>query len=247
MPRQYKSRGSFSAGRSAAAVARSRSMARRGKITGAARGYLRTGGFYGRYRAPGRLAQGTELKFFDGVNSTAAVGVGGTIAQDSLNEIAQGVGESQRVGRKCTLKKLNMRGECTLPAATNATNTSDRLRLVVYHDKQTNGAAAAVTDILESATQDSFLNLANKGRFRILAEKNFTMSAAGATASGAAYTYGEVVKSYKLNINLNTPIEFDGATGAITEMRTNNIGVLLISDSGLCSCVFRWRVRYADN
>lgn len=208
-------------------------------------GFTRTAGYYGRYaRASG---VGTELKFFDGANSTASVSATGAILEDSLNEIAQGAGESNRVGRKCTLKSIHLRGEFTLPAQTSATTSSERVRFIVYLDKQCNGATAAVTDILESGNQDSFLNLANKSRFRILGERTCALNAHGATATAGAYTFGEVVKNFKMNLKCNLPLEFDGATGAITELRSNNIRVLAISDSAVATCVFRWRVRYADN
>lgn len=217
----------------------------RGSRSGALRslrGYVRTAGFYGRF-----AGTGTELKFFDGTGSAGSVSNAGVIDEDSLNEIVQGAGESQRLGRKCTIKSLHIKGDVTLPPQTAASTSSDRLRFIVYLDKQTNGSAAAVTDILEAANINSYLNLANKGRFRILSDKMHTLVAHGATASGAAYTFGEVAKAFNLNLKLNVPLEFDGATGAITELRSNNIGVLLISHGGIASTSYRWRVRYADN
>ena len=49
-----------------------------------------------------------------------------------------------------------------MPTTTNASNTFDTLRFILHLDRQANRAAAAVTDILESADHFSFNNLSNK-------------------------------------------------------------------------------------
>ena len=50
------------------------------------------------------------------------------------------------------------------------------MRVMLYHDKQANGATAAVLDILESADYQSFNNLVNSGRFRILMDRTYAMN-----------------------------------------------------------------------
>jgi len=248
--RPYKPSGAFSRnvsyGRRVAykAVA----AARRGTIVAGLRGYARTGGYFGRFKGRrANIAAGTELKFFDTLRNAFTPAAAGTIADASLNLIAQGVTETDRIGRKCTLKRLDLRGQFAMPAQTAAASTSDRVRFIVYLDKQCNGATATVGGILETATIDSFRNLANTGRFRILAERTVTLVAQGATATAGAYTFGEVKKNLKLSVKLDTPLEFDGVTGALTEIRSNNIGVLAISESALASVDYNVRVRYGDN
>lgn len=206
------------------------------------RGYTRTSGYYGRF-----AGTGTELKFFDTSKALTTVAATGTILDDSLNHIAQGTGESDRIGRKCTLKSINLHGLLQLPAATAAVNTDDVVRFIVFLDKQCNGAAAGVTDILETNDFFSFNNLANKSRFRILCDKKLTINAQGATATAGAYTYGEQRKGFNLYLRCNLPLEFDNTTGAITELRSNNIGVLAISNQGTARIQYTSRVRYADN
>ena len=44
----------------------------------------------------------------------------------------------------------------------------------------------------------------------------------------------------------NMPIEYDSTTGAITEIRSNNIGVLLLSRNGVCTFGSKFRVRFSD-
>ncbi|AXH73549.1 MAG: coat protein [Doliovirus lythtis] len=203
-----------------------------------ARGRMRTSGYYGRY-AP----LGTELKFLDTTATTNNVATTGVIHNASLNLIPQGVTESQRVGRKCTIKSLHLRWTAQLNDTGTATSTDDGVRILVYLDKQCNGATATVTDILESASYLSFNNLSNKNRFRVLMDKTCDISATAAISA----TFGQKGMTYQWHWRGNMPIEFSSTTGAITEIRSNNIGVLLVSDNARINVVSNCRVRFADN
>ncbi len=220
------------------------SVAARGAVTGAARGYQRTAGFYGRFTGPM-----PELKFHDLDVDDASVAANGNIAQASCNLIAQGVTESQRIGRKCTIKSIGWRFRTQLlpTAVSNATGTV--LRVILYLDKQCNGATATVTGILESDDFQSFNNLANKNRFRTLMDRTYDMNATSGSGRGSTDTlaFGEnnCTDSYFAKVNL--PIEFDSTTGAITEIRSNNIGVLLVTPDGtLMSFTSKMRLRFSD-
>ncbi len=202
-------------------------------------GYQRTTGFYGRF-----AGAGAEQKFFDEAKAQTTCATGGTVLDDSLNEVPQGTTESERIGRKIVVKSLQMHGEFALPGATAAANMTDRVRCIVYLDKQANGGAATVLNILQSADIDSFYNLENQGRFRILMDK---MQDFNATSSfGATLQSAPMLKTWKLSRKLNFPIEMSGTAGAITEMRSNNIGVIGISESGLAQVQYQSRIRYGE-
>lgn len=211
------------------------------------RGYLRTGGNYGRYGASNRAA-GHELKWFDVPETVVPVTVGGVIAENSFCEMAQGVGENERLGRKCTIKQLHITGTCTLATPTSTSDTDDIVRVMVIQDKQTNGSAENITDVLEYTGYQSFRNLSNSSRYRVLGEKIMAMNAVGGANVAAGYAGASVNKTFKFNLSkLWVTMEYDGATGAVSEMRTNNIFLLAISKSGLCSIVCQSRCRFADN
>ena len=201
-------------------------------------GFTRRTGFFG-----GAIG---ELKFHDLDIDDATIASNGTIAQASCNIIAQGVTEVQRIGRKCTIRSINWRFNIRLPEGTAVTTTADSVRIIVYLDKQTNGAAATVTAILESDDFQSFNNLANKSRFRTLMDRQYDINT---ELSGD----GTTVDSPRFNMNdtffkkVNIPIEFDSTTGAITEQRSNNIGVLLLSKNGLCTFASKMRLRFSDH
>ncbi len=208
------------------------------------RGYLRTGGFYGRYASHGGAG---ELKFHDKDIDDAGIAAGGTIVEDAIGDIPQNVTESGRIGRKCTIRSINWRYNITLPLTTNADNASDTVRVMLYLDKQCNGATAVKTEIVEHDDFQSFNNLANKSRFRTLHDKTYNLHVGGAAPSGAALVFGEDVVSDVYFGKVTIPLEFEGVTGAITELRSNNLGVLLLSEHGLCIFNSKCRLRFSDD
>ncbi len=202
-------------------------------------GFTRSAGFFGRF------GQGGELKFHD-VDLDDATVAAGAVVTDSINKIAQGVTEVQRVGRKCTIRSINWRFTLLLAPATASANTSDTLRILMYLDKQANGATAANTDVLESASYLSFNNLANKGRFRTLMDRTYNIASAAGGGDGTTEDYGPKDISDTFFKKVNIPIEFSAATGAITEIRSNNIGVILLSRAGVIGFASKIRLRFSD-
>ncbi len=217
-------------------------------------GYTRKVGFYGRYAGAGRMPRSGagELKFFDRTLDDAVVAVAGTVV-DSINLIAQGVTENTRIGRKCTIKSINWRYQVKLPAvdAQALPGKPDTIRIIMYLDKQCNGVTAAATGdsgILAAASWQSFNDLANTGRFNILHDKMITLNPSAGLSDGAGLaSTAEVIREGSYYKKCNIPLEFSDTAGAIGELRSNNIGVLLLSSAGLCGFLSRVRVRFSDS
>lgn len=111
---------------------------------------------------------GPELKFFDTALAFNVDATGEVPATGQLVLIPQGVEDDQRIGRKCNITSIQLRGVVTLSPAASATASSVAY-IYLVQDTQCNGAAAAITDVLTSATMGgALLNLSNTGRFRIL-------------------------------------------------------------------------------
>ncbi len=208
-------------------------------------GQDRVGGYYGRYS--GTKGKG-ELKFFDVSLDDAVVSSAGTIT-DSINKIGQGVTEKTRIGRKCTVKSIQWRYHLDLPEIDAAADpaASGTVRVIMYIDKQCNGATATVTGILETDNFQSFYNLANEGRFKVLLDRNHVLNYLTLASDGAGVVSSGVVnKNYTFNKACNIPLEFDSTTGAITEIRSNNIGILLLSNTGVIGFQSEIRLRFSD-
>jgi len=203
-------------------------------------GYDRTGGSYGRY-----AGRGAELKFFDTSLSFLFDTTGEVPATGQLVLIPQGVTESTRVGRKCVIKSVHLKGITQgVPGAAATFATTAYLYLVL--DKQANGAAAAFTDVMSTTLlATSFHNLANSQRFVVLKKMKFRHVA----NSGATTALNNTNVPFEMYKKCNIPIEYSGTTGAITEIRSNNIFLLASSDGqadDLVTMVGNCRVRFSD-
>ncbi len=239
----------YSGGRSRLRATRARQARRRAGRSPFA-GFTRTAGYYGRFTGPGA----PELKFYDIDINDADIAVNGTIQTPGLagtascNTIAQGVTEVTRIGRKCTIKSINWRWNITFAGSADTATGKETVRLILYLDKQANGAAATVAGILESDDYQSFNNLANKSRFRTLMDRTYDIGANGGAGNGTANDTVASEINDSLYKRVTIPIEFDSTTGALTEVRSNNIGVLILSKNGsLCVFDSKMRLRFSDN
>ncbi len=197
---------------------------------------------------PGPRATIIELKFHDVDLDDASISATGTVTP-TINIIPQGVTEKQRVGRKCTIKQINWRFTLSLPAAADQADppAPDIARVIMYLDKQANQATASVVDILESTNYQSFNNLSNKKRFRILMSRVYDLEYKTSITDGTntgAYPQQNVTDSFFKKVNI--PIEFNSTAGAITEITSNNLGVLLIAKNGTMIFTSKIRLRFSD-
>ncbi len=200
-------------------------------------------------RFAGQIHRGREYKFHDELFS-ATMTTGGTILLNgSLNEIAQGIQESQRVGRKIVIKSVQMKAKYRLSTSTGATG-NNLYRVIIFQDKQCNGATAVVLDLLEQADLLSFYNLANSSRFRILLDETKVMNPSAGAGNGTANDFNEVFHFKEYSIPVNIPIEFDNSasTGAIATIRSNNIGLLVIMNEATedVTIAATTRLRFSD-
>lgn len=223
------------------------------KVSGGARGFVRQSGFYGRYAGAGRKRYAkSETKFFDtqfivgGLNASPR----GIIVLDSMNLVPQGVLEDNRIGRKMCIKSIQVKLQIEKEES-KVSPENDVFRFMVVLDKQANGAAATAPDVLDSNSFFSFFNLENSSRFLILYDKHMVLRTNGA-ADSATGVWGGQTKWLQISKRVNIPIEFGGVTGALAEVRSNNIFLLAaqqdqpigaspILGNGRC------RIRFSDN
>lgn len=210
-------------------------------------GHDRVGGFYGRYS---RGSEGSgELKFFDTAVDLDPIPGNGTIVASSINLVPQGITESNRIGRKCAIRHISWKYQLQLleidALATPVSAAS--VRIIIYIDKQANGAAAAVTDIVEANSFQAHYNLANQSRFTFLMDKVHTLNYLTlASDTDAVVSSANVKRDYTFVKRCNIPIEFDSTTGALTEIRSNNIGMMMLTSTGTATLTSVFRVRYSD-
>lgn len=95
-----------------------------------------------------------------------------------LNQLAQGLTPSSRIGTSVSVKSCAYRFELDLPPlTTNQVPTSGRVMLV--WDKQPNGTVPVYSAIFTVASYLSFMNVGNVDRFTILRNQQFSLSPNG--------------------------------------------------------------------
>lgn len=196
---------------------------------GGGRGYgggRRSGGYRGRSGT-----KGPERKFVD-TNYSQTQTTDSTLIL--LSTIPQGITESQRLGREAAITTIQFTNRAV--ATTLATDVDQmwvRRKLWVVQDMQPNGAAMATTDFLSTDHIDSYRNLDNLARFKVLFHRsdNFVPLAAG---NGTNTDSAQVAIFFKANIKCCIKMEFGdaNANGAIDTMERNSVYLLTMIDEG---------------
>lgn len=224
----------------AAAVARARATLLNSRRSLASAG----SGYSGSFSRFGR----DELKTID-VAPTQAEATG-TASINLLNGVATGTDYTGRIGRKIRMKNLYLRIQV---APVDQVTSDTHLRLLVVYDMQTNGAAPAITDVLNTASTVDHVNLNNRDRFKILVDKCIPIGANVNTAT-QAYSNGRNVYYIKKYISLASrgcsDVLFNGTGATISSIATGSIYFLYFSGvtAGLGPQV-TWssRIRFQDS
>lgn len=168
----------------------------------------------------------------------------GTVAL--LNGVAQGADFNQRIGRKITMRSVQIRGLITPQDASVSSNLG---RIMIIYDTQPNGALPAITDVLNVASSTSMMNLNNRDRFKILMDEQV---GCGAVETGATLAYAQApgVTSIQRWIRLNHDVVFDGTTAAIGDIQTGSLFILTVGFQAANAghnCNASLRMRFVDN
>lgn len=197
---------------------------------------------------PGTLT--LEKKFLDVTTNDADMATGAQIFNSGTQcVIAQGAGESQRIGRRVTITNINWRYLITLPSQDAMTECAEVVRVMCIWDKQANLATATAANVLSAANIYGFNNLDNINRFVVLHDKIHTINATAAIHTGAVIATGDRNEYFEMYKRCSIPIEYTGATGAIGEITSNNIFCMAITEDGDNTAVaFEsiMRLRYTD-
>ncbi len=111
----------------------------------------------------------TEVKFIDHEVTAAAVALPATtLFIHGLAQNAQGTDEQLRIGNSILPKALNVR----LQFSGNTSGGTDQtIRYMIVIDRDQDGTPPTVVQLLQLSTKlDSFLNMDNKKRFRVLVD-----------------------------------------------------------------------------
>lgn len=194
----------------------------------------RTGGFFG----VRRNSLAAEKKFNDTFNTlVTASGMSNTGSFFLLNGIGAGTGFNERVGRKIKIKTIQLNITVLVGSVVPA-----RCRLMVVIDRQANGVAPTLGNILDttliSSPSKAFMNLDNRARFSVIWDKKFTLDT-------TTYTLRDFNVFKKKLID----VTYNGITNGIGSIATNSLYLVAMSDAAAANApalVCGSRIRYTD-
>lgn len=205
--------------------------------------------------------RGPEVKTVDVVVTNQVINTTGSIAL--LNGIAEGTSFNNRIGRRVSLKSLQISGTLDDNSAGTPINDSSYYRMLVVYDRQNNGGTPALADILQdvdaagAATTTAFsgLNMNNSDRFKVLmdnrvfiANDNTTNPAQNLEVSIAALAAGSGEVSIKRFIKLNgLETHYGTANANVAGCQTGAIWLVFLSSAGnMLQANLSIRLRYWD-
>lgn len=215
----------------------------------------------------------TETKSVDTAYGTVPFLTAGTVSATPLNIPVNGAALYQRIGNKITMKSLQIRGLIQVSSGNAAAVAEQVARVIVFYDRQTNGAAPAVADVLLAVTQAGAtsslvtdgINMNNRDRFYVLMDMQVLLPAVGINGATAA---SNVTSGIDINgnsgdanqgqYNVNRFIKLKGletqykaSAGGVGDIAAGGIFIMCISSADANATAawnlgFSARLRYND-
>jgi len=196
-----------------------------------------------------------EKKFWDMIFSQSLTLTGLTVNQvpnstdprKILAGIIQGQSSKTRIGNKITLTNVNISGRIASVALTAVS----RVRVIFYLDRQNNSVDRSLTafaGLLDTTLTaglinlpDSFRDMDQVARFKILKDKTYVITPAGTAAS----VVSAGVK-FKMSWKGSQVIHFNGNAGTFADLPSEDIGVLFVPDVAGSLAAGAIRVKFHD-
>lgn len=190
-------------------------------------------------RNPSSVA--AETHYLDILKTTTPFITAGTFV--CLNATKEGNASFDRTGRRIVMKSLHLNGIITPNSSAPGSAVSKYGRIIVFYDKQANGAAPALADVLlsESATSSetnvySGLRMANRGRFEVIIDERFVFPPITVTTlaiSGAVNLTGEEAQVSRFARLKDRVTEYNGTATppTIAEITTGSLYLLVLGET----------------
>ncbi len=210
---------------------------------------------------------GIELKFYDQkliqsaltAPTDATGGEHDPSATIVLNTVTQGDGESQRDGRKITMRSIYIDGviDCAKQAGQGSADNATGIFIALVLDTQTNGATISSEQVFLNPGANAitaatpFRNLQFTKRFKVLATRRFIMqdaNIANATSFSAdnGIIAGGIQKRFKIFKKLVLETQYSGTTETVANITDNSLHVIAFcTDTGMAPKIsYSCRLRY---
>ncbi len=198
-------------------------------------------------RTRGVYAQG-EMKYFDTFKAVTAIPASADWTATefdpaTINTIfdpTQGNSISQRIGQKCQLHKLKIKGTVDVPKQVDRTTPDNAsvIRIILFQDMQTNSTQAQGEELMRTEGTapkniNSFQNFNEFGRFRVWKDKTFTMQNPNLSYDGTNMEQQGISKQFKMNLNFTKDpcvVRFNATNGGtVADIIDNSFHLLAIA------------------
>ncbi len=178
----------------------------------------------------------TEKKYVTFIEGGAFVPQ--TVTIDSLSNIDEGTGPGQREGQQVRWHNLIVQ---VILSSNNSAENPAAIRLMLVHDKQTNGAFFGSGDVLNDPAAVSNMvsqyNNTQSKRFNILRDKTVSVS------TDPKY------KKFTWRVKLNQVQKFDGTGAGIADIASSSLALMYFSTNATNqpTITYSSRLFYVDN
>ncbi len=184
-----------------------------------------------------------EWKHFDNDSTNTPNDTLGIV--DVLTNMAQGDTSILRTGNSVLPKIISWK----IDLVKHATPGTTRVRVMLVRDKQFDGASPLINQILDETQIDSFYNIDNSSRFRILFDRMFLLT----TDKPQLFTKGSVsFNKPQRGTNMHRHdfhIKYDGVGSGVGDLKDGQLVMVFLSDQATNTPTVRMhsRLRYIDN
>lgn len=203
----------------------------------------------------------TETKYFDSEKASTAVPVSTTTwastemdptTANALFTPSAGNAYDQREGRKVYVKAMKIRGILNVAAQADQSTVEGAaiVRVVLFIDKQTNGAQANGEDVIGSGTNilpvQMWQNPASFGRFRVLKDKTWIMQNPNVTYDGTNVEQLGIATQFKMTVKFRKPllVNYNNTNGGtVADIVDNSFHILAVTNSAGLAVTLSYKCR----
>ena len=184
------------------------------------------------------------------------------VADNCLNNVAQGNGSGNRIGQKYAITSVHVKGVIEFAATVFAGpggGLSPVARIMLVIDKENNGNTVSQPDRCydnpgagASTVQDVFATraIADSRRYRVLRDITLHKGPCGITYDGTNYVTQAVSCPFDIYHKFNTPVivncDTNALTGSRASIRSNAVDLYAISQDSASVITYRSRIRFTD-
>lgn len=220
-------------------------------------------GFSSVARTRGAAVQG-EMKYFDTLLTATSLVASADWTATEFDSTTTGtffcpsVGAAvnQRIGKSAKVMKLKIHGAINVAAQTDQTaaDSACQVRMLLVQDTQTNSTQMQGEQVMTppaTATAllavNSFQNIDNFGRFKVLKDKTFTIQNPNFSWDGTNIEQTGLIKPFKFSVNFSknpVVVRFNNTNGGtFADIIDNSFHLLVnISNAGLVPTI-NWQCR----